>query len=207
VLRGEVIVHNVQTFHLGRALAKFGPVVQRLQAILNRFLQALHCIDITCIDDGALEAWLEPTQMGHTRIGGLDINQGRLRTAMQAIIALAPAPEGFRLADLAQAVCSLSGRSATDYTVRQAAYDLKKFRGKNLVAKVARSRRYTVPVTALRAMTASLVLRDKVIRPVLANLGKPVEKRRPGEPSDLDEHYLRMQTDLRDLFQAVGIAA
>jgi hypothetical protein len=91
--------------------------------------------------------------------------------------------------------------------VRQAAYDLKKFRAKNLVLKVARSRRYTIPVTALRAMMASLVLRDKVIRPVLANLGDPIEKRKPGEPNDLDEHYLRMQADLRDLFQAVGIAA
>ncbi len=207
VLRSEVIVHNVQTFHLGRALAKFGLVVERLQAILNRFLQALHCIDSACIDDGALEAWLEPTQMGQTRIGGIDTNKIRMRTAMQAIIALAPAPDGFRLADLAQEVCSLSGQSATDYTVRQAAYDLKKFRAKNLVAKVARSRRYTVPVSALRAMTASLVLRDKVIRPVLAHLGQPSETLKPGQPNDLDEHYLRMQADLRGLFQAVGIAA
>ncbi len=56
-------------------------------------------------------------------------------------------------------------------------------------------------------MTAALVLRDKVIRPVLANLGKPVETLKPGAPSDLDEHYLRMQADLRSLFQAIGIAA
>jgi hypothetical protein len=56
-------------------------------------------------------------------------------------------------------------------------------------------------------MMASLVLRDKIIRLMLANLGKPVEKLKPGEPSDLDEHYLRMQADLRNPFQAVGIAA
>jgi hypothetical protein len=56
-------------------------------------------------------------------------------------------------------------------------------------------------------MTAALLLRDKVIRPVLANLGKPVEKLKPGGPNDFDEHYLRMQADLRNLFQAVGIAA
>ena len=207
VLRSEVIVHNVQALAAGRALAQFGPVIVRLQAILNRFLQALHCIDRACIDDGVLETWLTPTQVGQTRIGGIDPNKVRIRTAMQAVIALAAAPDGFRLADLAQQVCALAGQSATDYTVRQAAYDLKKFRAKNLVTKVARSRRYTVPVTALRAMMASLVLRDKVIRPVLANLGKPVEKLKPGEPSDLDEHYLRMQADLRNLFQAVGIAA
>jgi hypothetical protein len=207
VLRSEVIVHNVQALHQGRSLAKFGAVVERLRAILNRFLQALHCIDISCIDDGTLETWRMPIQIGRTRVGGIDTNQVRMHTTMQAIIALAAAPDGFRLADLAHQVCSLSGQSAIDYTARQAAYDLKKFRAKNLVAKVARSRRYTVPVTALRAMMASLVLRDKVIRPVLANLGKPVETHKPAEPSDFDQHYLRMQADLRNLFQAVGIAA
>ena len=41
---------------------------------------------------------------------------------------------------------------------------------------------------------------------MLASLGKPVVTLKPSEPSDLDEHYLRMQADLRDLFQAVGIA-
>ncbi len=207
VLRSEVIVHNVQALAAGRALAKFNPVVTRLQAILNRFLQALHCIDISCIDDGAVEAWLTPSQVGQTRVGGIDINKARMRTTLQAIIALAAAPQGFRLADLAAKVCSLSGQSGAAYTPRQAAYDLKKLRAKNLVAKVARSRCYTVPLTALRAMTAALVLRDKVIRPVLANLGKPVETLKPGAPSDLDEHYLRMQADLRSLFQAIGIAA
>ena len=108
---------------------------------------------------------------------------------------------------MADKVCTLSGQSGAAYTPRQAAYDLKKLRAKNLVAQVARSRCYTVPLTALRAMTAALVLRDKVIRPVLANLGKPVETFQPGAPSDLDEHYLRMQADLRSLFQAIGIAA
>jgi hypothetical protein len=94
---------------------------------------------------------------------------------------------------IAQQIYALAGQSAIDYTVCQAAYDLEKFRAKNLVTKVARSRRYTVPVTALRAMMASLVLRDKVSRSALANLGKPVAKLKPGEPSDLDEHHLRMQ--------------
>jgi hypothetical protein len=207
VLRSEVVVHNVQALALGRSLAKFGPVVERLQTILNRFLQALHCIDISCIADDTLDAWLTPSQVGQTRVGGIDLNKVRMRTTMQAVIALAAAPQGFRLADLAHKVCALSDQSTADYTTRQAAYDLKKLRAKNLVTKVARSRCYTVPLTALRAMTASLVLRDKVIRPVLANLGKPADTLKPDAPSDLDEHYLRMQADLRNLFQAIGIAA
>jgi len=207
VLRSEVIVHNVQALALGRSLAKFAQVVERLKEILQRFLQALHCIDVCCIDAGTLEAWPLPTQMGETRVAGIDINRPRLRSVMQALIALAAAPQGFRLADLTQQVCALAGLPTASYTVRQAAYDLKKFRAKDLVAKIGRSRRYTVPPLALKAMTAFLVLKDKVIRPVLATLQLPATNPRPDQPSNLDEHYLRLQADLRSLFQTIGIAA
>jgi hypothetical protein len=205
VLRSEAIVHNVQALALGRSLTKFTQVVERLHALLDRFLNALHCIDVSCIDPGLLETWPLASQLGRSRVGGIRLDNPRLRHLMQAVIALAPAPRGFCLADLSQQV-----RQATHgpgYTVRQAAYDLKKLRAKNLVQRIGRSRRYTVPDWALKAMTAVLVLADKVIKPVLANLGTPPERPQPAQLSPLDDHYLRLQADLRTLFQALGIAA
>ena len=44
----------------------------------------------------------------------------------------------------------------TDYTIRQATYDLRKLRGKSLVDKPGRSRRYQTPPTAARTITALL---------------------------------------------------
>jgi hypothetical protein len=205
VLRSEAIVHNVQALALGRSLAKFGQVVQRLQALLDRFLNALHYIDASCIDPGLLETWPQPSQMGRSRVGGIDLAKPRLRHLMQAVIALAAAPQGFRLADLAQQVRQMTDDSL--YTVRQAAYDLKKLRAKSLVERIGRSRRYAVPTGALKAMTAWLVLKDKVIKPVLANLDAPRHRPQAEQASPLDEHYLRLQADLRTLFQAIGIAA
>jgi len=64
VLRSEVIVHNVQALALGRSLAKFALVVERLKDILQRFLQALHCIDVCCIDAGTLEGDV-PLRVAH----------------------------------------------------------------------------------------------------------------------------------------------
>lgn len=205
VLRSEAIVHNVQTLALGRSLGKFGQVIERLHALLDRFLNALHCIDVACIDPGLLDTWAAPGQIGRTRIGGLDLAKPRLQHLIDAVIALTPAPRGFGLADLAEQVQQRTADSA--YTRRQAAYDLKKLRAKNLVERIGRSRRYTVPAWALKAMTAVIVLKDKVIKPVLANLGAPLPRPQPEQASPLDEHYLRLQADLRTLFQAVGIAA
>ena len=95
----------------------------------------------------------------------------------------------------------------TAYTIRQAAYDLKKLRAKNLVTRIGRSRSYQVPAWALKAMTALLLLKDKVIKPVLANLDAPLDRPQPDQASPLDDHYLRLQADMRSLLQALGITA
>ena len=180
VLRSEAIVHNVQALSLGRSLAKFGQVVERLHALLDRFLNALHCIDVSCIDPGLLETWPQPSQIGRTRVGGIDLEKPRLRHLVQAVLALAAAPRGFRLADLAEKVQQMTRDTA--YTIRQAAYDLKKLRAKNLVTRIGRSRSYQVPAWALKAMTALLLLKDKVIKPVLGQPGRTARSP-PARPS------------------------
>jgi len=59
----------------------------------------------------------------------------------------------------------MTGQDEADYTSRQAAYDLRKLRGKTLVVKRGRSRRYEVPPDAARTITAVTTLRDQVIAP------------------------------------------
>jgi hypothetical protein len=65
------------------------------------------------------------------------------------------------------------------YTTRQAAYDLRKFRGKGLVAKPGRTRRYQVSPPAARTIAALLALRDQVINPILAGIHSPRRGRKP----------------------------
>jgi hypothetical protein len=47
-----------------------------------------------------------------------------------------------------------------DDTIRQAAYGLRKLRGKDLVVKPGRSRRYQLPPPPARIITALLTLRE-----------------------------------------------
>jgi hypothetical protein len=59
------------------------------------------------------------------------------------------------------------------YTTRQAAYDIRKLRGKELAARHGRSRRYDVPAQVARTIAALLALRDHVIGPILAGVRSP----------------------------------
>ena len=67
-----------------------------------------------------------------------------MRDALRAALALAPAPNGFTVAEFTAKVHALTGVDHCGYTVRQAGYDLRKLRGKRLVDKPGRTRRYHV---------------------------------------------------------------
>ena len=205
VLRFEAIVHNTRTLHTGRTLDKFGAIVARLTGMVDRFTTLLDCVNVSFLPDGVLDRLPEPSQIGAVRVGGLDTNKPRTRAAMAGVTALAVAPDGFTVADLATQVRSLTG---TVYTTRQAAYDLRKLRGKQLVIKPGRGRRYLVPGEAARTLAGLITLREHVVAPVLAGIRKPIGPQ-PNTPTRIDRDYDALRADLRTLFNdlQIGTAA
>jgi hypothetical protein len=203
VLRFEAITHNTKALRCGRMLDKFPDIVTRLAGILERFATVLDCVDIGFVPDGLLDELPRPTRIGATRVGGLDLDSPRIRAVLAAILALSLAA-AFTVADLAVKVHTMTGR--TDYTVRQAAYDLRKLRGKNLVIKPGRTRRYQVPHPAARTIAALLALRDHVIAPILASVRSPRLGRKPSSWTPVDRDYETLRIDMLTLFDHLGIS-
>jgi hypothetical protein len=74
-----------------------------------------------------------------------------------AVLALSAASGGFTVAEFTAKVHTMTGH--TGYTIRQAAYDLRKLRGKDLITKPGRTRRYHLsPQTAgtIAALASSM---------------------------------------------------
>jgi hypothetical protein len=163
-------------------------------------------MDRCFIADDLLERLPEPSQVGKARVGGVDYNQSGMRGAMRASLALATAPKGFTASDLARKAGDLNP-SDRSYTPRQAAYDLKKLRGKQLIERIGSSHRYRPSSKGLRAMTALVVLRDKVIKPLLASCCQGKRGLKPKKVTPLDAHYEHLQAGMRELFDELGIAA
>jgi len=205
VLRFEAIVHNTKTLHTGRVLEKFPDIVARLAGMVDRFTTMLDCVDVGFLPDGILDQLPTPSQIGATRVDGVDINKPRTRAALAAVLALAVSPDGFTVADLAAKVQSLTGQTKSGYTVQQAAYDLRKLRGKQLVTKPPRTRRYHVPEQAARTIAALLTLRDQVIAPILAGIRRPGPGRPPRTHTVIDRDYQHLRDDMRTLFHDLAI--
>jgi hypothetical protein len=187
VLRLEAIVHNTRGLRVGRVLEKFPTIVERLAAITDQFATTLDCLDVGFLPDGLLDQLPTPSRLGAARLGGVDLNQPRIRTTLKAVLALAAAPHGFSIADLTAKVAAMTG--ATSYTTRQAAYDLRKLRGKSLVERLGTSRRYQVPPWAARAITALLALREQVIAPILAGVRDRPPTIEPTHVTAVDRDY------------------
>ena len=203
VLRFEAITHNTKQLRCGRVLEKFPEITHRLAGMVERFTTALDCVDVGFLPDGTLDELPLPTRIGTTRLGGVDLNKPRTRSALAAVLALAAAPGGFTVTDLTAKVHAITGQ--TDYTTRQAAYDLRKLRGKDLIAKPGRSRRYHVLPPAARTITALLALRDQVISPILAGIRSPRMGRKPTHWTRVDRDYETLRVNMHTLFHDLGI--
>lgn len=208
VLRIEAIVHNSEELRCGKVIDKFNTIIERLAQLLDRFMAVLRSVDGPWIADQTLEQLPAASVVGKTRVGGVNLNQARMRAAMQAVTALAASPRGFTSAEHAQQVQAILGAAGITYSPRHAAYDLKKLRGKGLVEKTdQRSRRYRAPAEGVRMMTALIVLRDRIIKPLLAAANSPARPHRPQRRQSIDDHYRAIQYDMRGLFKALNFAA
>ena len=117
----------------------------------------------------------------------------------------AVAPAGFTVAEFTAKVRATTGQTPEHYSVRQGSYHLRKLRGKQLLIKPRRTRRYHVPETAARTITALLTLRDKIIAPLIAGIRTPRQGRPPKNWTTIDRDYETLRLDMQTLLNHLGI--
>jgi hypothetical protein len=136
-------------------------------------------------------------------VGGLDLDKTRTRHLLTAVVALAAAPDGFGVADLVTKVHAIAAHDS--YSSRQAAYDLRKLRGHNLVTKIGNRHRYQVPTTAARTIVAILTLRHQVIGPIIAGVRVPRRGRPPATWTTVDQDYENLRRGMTALFDHLAL--
>ena len=96
-------------------------------------------------------------------------------------------------------------RPPTTTAPAQGAYDLRKLRGKQLVIKPGRTRRYHVPGDAARIITALLTVRDKIIAPLITGIRTPRRGRPPKHWTKIDRDYATIRRNMQTLLNDLGI--
>jgi len=149
-----------------------------------------------------------PSTVGALRVGGIDMNCGRMRKVARALLALSAQPFGFTCAQLPAHVQGQNSMGGARYGLRQAAYDLQKFRGKEFVGYFAASRRrYRVLSHGLRTISALLLLQDQVLEPLLAATQNGARLCVDAELTPLQRLYQQLRGNMRELLGHLGFAA
>lgn len=205
VLRTEAVVERIDHLKCGRTLDLFVSMIDKLSNLLAAFLNQLQCIDMPWVAPDQLDAMANPGQVGQARTAGIDIGKPRIRAAMHGVLALCLKPGGFTAAQHAAKVNSLTG-GKFNYTVRQSAYDLKKLRGKGVIVKThPNARQYQVTPEGARTLNGLIVLRHKVIEPLLKYHGRAKSGNLPQATAKLDGYFREMQHLMSKAFQELHL--
>jgi hypothetical protein len=111
VLRVEVTIMHAGQLGCGKLLPQLPVILQRMRQILIDFLAAVQAAHVSFLDRSAFAPWTQPSQRGARRLAGIDLNKARNRYVVDAVLGLATHPDGFTVAQLAQAVRERTGWS------------------------------------------------------------------------------------------------
>ena len=130
-----------------------------------------------------------------------------MRGVAEALLALCWRPGGFTSSELAEQVAQSNKQPEGRYGPRQAAYDLKKLRGKQMVERIGKTRQYQATPAGLKAIAALVILREKAIRPLLTAAQETRPSRGSQNPTVLDRHYETVRIGMAGVLRELGVAA
>jgi hypothetical protein len=207
VLRAEAMARNVEALKCGRSLERLPRMVQGLKTILERFLEPLSYMDQCFLSGMNFENLPERSNVGATQIAGIDFNRARTWQVARAVLALSVRPNGFSASEVAEHVLGQTSTSQQKYGPRLAAYDLKKFRGKELVRLVGKGRCYQPTPNGLKMVSGLMVLRERVLEPFTRGILNSEPTAPAANPTSLDRRYRSMREQMLELFRELGLAA
>ena len=152
-LRVEVCVNRMKDLGLNKGLENLERLRQNLVAITDRFAgfeaQSLNVhVDFPLFQRMAL-----PVTAGKTKIAGIKIHDTRMMRLMEVLLHGGTQLNGWRSADIHQAILTTFGLSASSYTLTQLRYDLRKMKAHGLLERIGRGYRYRLTDKGIKAAT------------------------------------------------------
>ena len=211
LLRTEATSYHLPDLGVGKSVENLPKARKTLHQITERYLDVQQDILETFIDCGQLRRLSEPTiTSSGKRIPGLKLDNPRQLATMQALVRFCHLAIGdtFNTKQIHLPVVEALGCSVDEYKLSSLRYDLSKLRGKGLVEKVPRTRRYKLLPKGYRLCVVFLKLFEKIYAPLTAGLLAPFagdSELSVKKMTRLDKLYRAVVAALDKLVQTVGL--
>ena len=206
VLRIEAVAHNIREFNCGRLLDNFPEIVRRLKGMLERFMEALSCIDQCFIGDEMLERLPLPSRVGKSMVGG------SISTSLACVTL--PRPSSLfclsrRLHRLRTGRSGSRARQSKPLRLRSPPCSLRSEKTPRQTDRPPDRLDASLRAPSVRSAGdhCLLVLRDKAIKPLLAAAQEITPTHGGQKPCAIDRHYQDLRLAMQAVFHELGIAA
>jgi len=131
-----------------------------------------------------------PVMAGKTKIAGIKIHDTRMMRLMEVLLHGGTQLNGWRSADIHQAILTTFGLSASAYTLTQLRYDLRKMKAHGLVERIGRSYLYRLTDKGTKAALMFVLFHKRVCGPLANSLfhHRPDETLQPASKVETAYH-------------------
>lgn len=189
-LRVEVCVNRMKDLGLNKGLKNLECLRQKLVDITDRFTgfeaQSLNVhVDFPLFQKMAL-----PVASGKTKIAGIKIHDTRMMRLMEVLLHGGTQLNGWRSADIHQAILARFSLSPESYTLTQLRYDLRKMKAHGLLERNGKRYLYRLTDTGTKAALMFVLFHSRVCGPLSNSLfhHRPNEFHKPASKIETAYH-------------------
>jgi len=206
-LRLEVCINKMKDLGFNKGLENLEKLRQRMAEVTGRFAgfeaQGLNVhVDFPLFQRLAL-----PVTMGKTKIAGIKIHNTRMLRLMEVLLHHATQIQGWRTADIHQAITTAFGLQAESYTLTQLRYDLRKMKAHGLVERDGKRYCYRLTDKGAKVALMFVLFHKRVCGPVAGSLFE----RRPNEhykpKSRIEAAYYKADAAIQNVINELAMAA
>jgi len=206
-LRLEVCVNRVKDFGLNKGIENLEKLRQTLVTVTDRFAgfeaQGLNVhVEFPLFQRLAL-----PVTLGKTKIAGIKIHNTRILRLMEILLHHATQIQGWRTADIHQAILSAFSLKPDTYTLTQLRYDLRKLRAHGLVERDGKRYCYRLTDKGAKVALMFVLFHKRVCGPVAHSLfdRKPNQQFNPN--SKIETAYYKADAAIQNVLDQLATAA
>lgn len=131
-----------------------------------------------------------PVMAGQTKIAGIKIHDTRMMRLMEVLLHGGTQLNGWRSADIHQAILNVFGPPAATYTLTRLRYDLRKMKAHGLLERIGRNYRYRLTDKGTKAALMFILFHKRVCGPLANSLfhHRPDETLKPASTVETAYH-------------------
>jgi hypothetical protein len=203
-LRLEALSNNLKDFGTKKSLDHLEAVRQKLAAVIDRFAafeaEALN----VHVDFPLFQRIAMPIVSGRTRVPGIRIHDTRMIRLMEVLLHSGTKLGGWRTAQIHHATLAAFGLKATNYTITQLRYDLRKMKAHGLIERDGKRYAYRLTDKGNKAALVFVLFHKRVCGPLANSLFNSPPQAEPKPATRIEAAYRKADQSIQQILQLLA---